>query len=103
MPLYPRPKIQSERFTTTNSERYAPLIKMKKIEKGQRSAGFCRQRPSDSAAEASRRQQKSEVRRLARGTARCLYIGYNGIIFGVEGLSLRFEHIACCTYTYPRS
>ncbi|CAM9492037.1 unnamed protein product [Pylaiella littoralis] len=52
----------SERFTTTNSERYAPLIKMKKIERGQRSAGFCRQRPSDSVAEASRRQQKSENR-----------------------------------------
>lgn len=57
-----RPKPQSERFTTTNSERYAPLIKMKKIEKGQRSAGFCRRRPGDSATEASLRQQKSEVR-----------------------------------------
>ncbi|CAM9488651.1 unnamed protein product [Scytosiphon promiscuus] len=52
----------SERFTTTNSERYAPLIKMKKIEKGQRSAGFCRQRLSDSASAASLRQQKSKER-----------------------------------------
>eukprot|EP00903_Cladosiphon_okamuranus_P017113 g15766.t1 len=52
----------SERFTTTNTERYAPLIKMKKIEKGQRSAGFCRQRPGDSATEASLRRQKSEDR-----------------------------------------
>ncbi|CAM9135175.1 unnamed protein product [Ectocarpus sp. 12 AP-2014] len=54
----------SERFTTTNSERYAPLIKMKKIEKGQRSAGFCRQRLGDSATEASRRMQKSKDRSI---------------------------------------
>ncbi|CAM9200298.1 unnamed protein product [Hapterophycus canaliculatus] len=52
----------NERFTTTNSERYARLIKMKKIEKGQRSAGFCRHRSGDSAAEAFLRQQKSEER-----------------------------------------
>lgn len=94
---FPRLTIESERFTTTNSERYARLIKMKKIEKGQRSAGFCRQRPSDSAAESSRRQQKSEVRRLAKDTTGCQgFSGYehNGIVFGVEELSSRFEHIA---------
>lgn len=55
------PFTQEERFKTTNAERHGPLLKQTRIEKGQRSAGFCRQRQDDSAASASRRYQESEA------------------------------------------